>query len=68
VLDLAYLYASARFHAYITDKSHTKNVMCFLDLTYATCMTTPLDEREEDGRKRERKGRPVSSTYALKPW
>ena len=35
---------SARFYAYITDKSHTKNLMHFLDrgAPYATCMATPL--------------------------
>jgi len=37
----------ARFHAYISEKSHTKNVMYFLTkdayaLAYTTCMATPL--------------------------
>jgi len=34
---------SAWFHAYITEKSHTKNVMYFLDTyaPYVTCMAAP---------------------------
>jgi len=38
---------SARFYAYITEKSHTKNAMYLLDsggayAPYATCTATPL--------------------------
>jgi len=44
---LSLLGTFARFNAYITEKSYTKNVMYFLDVRlayspYATCMSTPL--------------------------